>query len=487
MKNLSELVKGNPVVVGSIVVALLALVALFLFVRPSGTDFIAEMEKRKADEGKITQLMKTPWSVPGKKAEEPPTPITLTVNPAALEAISEVYKNMTTQYKSVFDKATAINHANHTPMIDGLFPESTQNSKQFVARSEYKAALQAMLGKPVSADKDAPRLNAGSPFPAERLEEELAKVTNKFLAGFFPRKTESELSETDRKRLNAQRQELAMKLVTDHAKRISIYAVEDEDSEEYPFHRGAWIKESNLPDMRDVWEGQMALWIQQDLVRAIAMANRNKDTGKLESVLNAPVKQLVGIRVFEGYVGINSTGSVGRLNEGREKNQTGGAAMELLQRADATKILDDVKNYNPDKPLPEAFNVSLTGRVGNAIYDVRHVQLSVIADYRQLPALFEAIGKVNFMTIINTHVSDVDEFPLLEAGYVFGQHDCVQVEMVIETIWLRQWTSALMPKAIKDELGIVEKPAEAAPGAPGTPASPGTPGAPAAPAKSNAP
>ena len=49
-----------------------------------------------------------------------------------------------------------------------------------------------------------------------------------------------------------------------------------------------------------------------------------------------------------------------------------------------------------------------------------------------------------------------------------------KVEMLIETIWLRQWTSALMPKEIKDELGIVEKPATA----PGTPAAatPTTPG-----------
>ena len=75
-------------------------------------------------------------------------------------------------------------------------------------------------------------------------------------------------------------------------------------------------------------------------------------------------------------------------------------------------------------------------------------------------------------------LDDVDEFELLNEGYVLGEYDCVHVEMVIETIWLRNWTSALMPKEIKDELGIVEKPADGA-AATTTPAAPVTPGVPA--------
>lgn len=130
-------------------------------------------------------------------------------------------------------------------------------------------------------------------------------------------------------------------------------------------------------------------------------------------------------------------------------------------------IIEEIKVHNPDKRLPEAFNVSMSGRVSNALYDVRHAQVDLVVEFRQLPTLFKAIGKTNIMSVLNVHIADEDEYEALQAGYVFGPHDCVRIQMLVETIWLREWTAPLMPQVVKDQLGIVPpKPGDPVPAKP---------------------
>jgi len=184
-------------------------------------------------------------------------------------------------------------------------------------------------------------------------------------------------------------------------------------------------------------------------------------------VLTAPIKHLLKIHIFDEYVGFDGSGGQGRVGQ-VANNQTQGPGMEFF-RPDTTRvIIEEMKSYNADQRLPEMFNVSMTGRVTNPLYDVRHAQVEVIAEYRQLPALFDAIGKVNLMTVLETHIEEIDEYDALAVGYMYGANDCVRVRLLVETIWLREWTAPLMPPSIKDKLGIVAKPVD--PAAPGTPA-----------------
>ena len=464
MKNVLELMKSNPIVVAAIAVAVLAIAALFVVVRPQGASFVAEMEKRKGNMSEIDQLMKTPVVIPPATPEAPPQTITLTVNSATNKALTQVYDNMRDQATTVFGYAAEVNRAHHKPLLDNLFPDTNDEGLRFSAKEEYVRQLKAMLGKPTVADKDAPRLNGSGPAASEMVDAGLEKVTNKFLGGFFPRKLETELTPEDTKRLAVLRSEEAMDIVKDHARRISIYAGTDEKLDEFPFDIGAWAREGSRPQMRDIWEGQMSLWIQQDIVRAISLANKpSREPGSVhteDTVVSAPVKQLVKIRVFDDYVGITGAGGMGRMSETGSKRLgpgTGGPGMEgFFRNTETTKgIIEEIKVHNPDKRLPEAFNVSPSGRVGNAIYDVRHAQVDLVVEFRQLPVLFKAIGKTNFMSVLNVHISDEDEYEALAAGYLFGPHDCVRIQMLVETIWLREWTAPLMPQIVKDQLGIV--------------------------------
>jgi hypothetical protein len=135
--------------------------------------------------------------------------------------------------------------------------------------------------------------------------------------------------------------------------------------------------------------------------------------------------------VTPGYVGIDTTGALtknGRLNPGTTTN-TGAR-------------------------LPNGFRMSPTGRRSNNIYDVVHAQLSLIVDYKQIVNVFEAFGKTNFMTVLKADITDIDEYKAMHDGYLYGDSDCVQLDMIIETLWLRDWTKRLMPQAIRERLSI---------------------------------
>ena len=110
-----------------------------------------------------------------------------------------------------------------------------------------------------------------------------------------------------------------------------------------------------------------------------------------------------------------------------------------------------------DTPLDEDFSVSHTGRRSNAIYDVRHVSVTLRIDSQRLTEFFEALSKVNFMTVLRVNMTDVDEYEALAEGFVYGNADVVELEVLIETIWLRDWTSQYMPNRIKSQLGILRE------------------------------
>ncbi|MFI4862024.1 MAG: hypothetical protein ACIAXF_15260 [Phycisphaerales bacterium JB063] len=122
--------------------------------------------------------------------------------------------------------------------------------------------------------------------------------------------------------------------------------------------------------------------------------------------------------------------------------------------------------YNPpivttlppaDQPIVDSFFFGPTGRFSNNVFDVRHVTLTLHIEWASLPLFFEQLRQVNFMTVLDMSVVDVDEYAMLADGYVYNS-DVVEVQMVIETLWFRDWTTELMPQIVKNALAVPETP-----------------------------
>jgi transposase InsO family protein len=75
------------------------------------------------------------------------------------------------------------------------------------------------------------------------------------------------------------------------------------------------------------------------------------------------------------------------------------------------------------------------------VYDVRLADVVFVADTAQLPAVFDALARQNFMTVTNVRLSSADAFAAARDGYLYGPAPVSQVTATVETIWLRDWTS----------------------------------------------
>ncbi len=103
-------------------------------------------------------------------------------------------------------------------------------------------------------------------------------------------------------RLQEARQSLARSLKNRRALRHRMYIDESDDSGGLSIHP---VAESEDPTAADVFEAQVQLWVQQEVLAAIARANeivlRGEPSGG-QNVLNAPVKHLVHLNVPEEFI-----------------------------------------------------------------------------------------------------------------------------------------------------------------------------------------
>jgi hypothetical protein len=100
-------------------------------------------------------------------------------------------------------------------------------------------------------------------------------------------------------------------------------------------------------------------------------------------------------------------------------------------------------------------SVSVTGRVSTDAYDVVPARLTLIVDASRIPDIFQAFAETNLMTVLDIDISEIDVWEELRRGYFYGSDaPVVRAELEIETVWLRSWTTPIMPESVKQVLGI---------------------------------
>ncbi len=410
------------------------------------------MAKRGSQIREFTQLRNQSVTIPARNAGEAPIELhPITYNPLTIKTLKDLVGGLKTELEQLQQQLVDRNQAGHEPMRSGILPDFATANRKYDAHDRYRKVLPAMLH--ASNDDEQthmPRLNAGMPPEMDKVAEEIQQKANDYrqdmastAGGDSSRTAESALSAQEIQRLNQRKKESLRRKLKERAQELNLYAQTDENAQGFPLQWSS-LRTANPPQPYEVWEAQLGLWIQQDILEAIAQANHVGEDGA--SVINAPVKRLISLQVVPGYVGLHTRGGV------------------LSGSGTATLPYQLPKDYKaPDEDeVVRNFLVSPTGRVSNPVYDVRHARLEIIADYQKLPELFDAISNVNLMTVVSCQIKDVDEYDAYKQGYVYGDADAVQVTLVIETLWMRQWTGPLMPDTVRQYLGMPkrEKPEE---------------------------
>lgn len=354
-------------------------------------------------------------------------------------------------------------------IAEGILPENTSTEAPVLvqhAKDRYAQLLQAPLADvnqmpattladimrsvdpslPVPMSSAMPYLRSGRPLPATTLEQimrDAAERRVEVLGG-------GKLTDDQHKQVVAVASGEVVKALQARAASLTMYA----DPDLLRRDMIPWTKQSGtvLYEMAPIYESQMEVWILRDVLESLARANRSASPDS--NVTNAPVKRLIELRVLrDGYVGLHSAG-VSQHPANAEAVDPGTAAPSATPVA-ATGVFNAFGAPRTDlppvtKPQPRNFAVSPSGRMSNAVYDVRHVRLDVVVDLARMDELFKAIADVNLMSVVDCSVADIDVNRDIRNGYYYGEsRSLARVSLTIETVWMRAWTTKYMPSVVR--------------------------------------
>ena len=232
--------------------------------------------------------------------------------------------------------------------------------------------------------------------------------------------------------------------------RIGLYRTRAEGA---PFYL---LFESLLPPVSNPQATEGELFVLQwkwRIIKEIVEAVRSINKGIVES---APVKQLISFEILDLPAPQEAAGG---SKQGRgARGGRGGSS----KSSEDKKIL--AGKYDPGKLAPVDFKESLTGRVSNPLWDVIRVKVKLVAETSKINEIINGFAKQNFISVLGINMTSIDNFGALTQGYVYGARPVTEVEFTLETVWLRSWTTEMMPDSIKRALKIEINKSSAMPG-----------------------
>lgn len=183
------------------------------------------------------------------------------------------------------------------------------------------------------------------------------------------------------------------------------------------------ITDSNQkPTMEEMWQAQVAMWIQEEVLGALARVNEQAAEELEEKdrwVAFLPVKHLLGLDITDDLV--NAQAGMG----GRGRSMSPGGPNDYFVTHSGPKV--DVLRFS--------------------------LELDLEAD--ALLQVIEELSRSGFYTLLN-----IDEFQAIQpgevqSGYIYGPRPAVHVEMTFEVCLLQNGPYLeLMPNVIKKERNI---------------------------------
>ncbi len=282
------------------------------------------------------------------------------------------------------------------------------------------------------------RANAGLPPTPADIADDIQRADGQFRLTQLFKNREDELTVEEQAQLRDHLQQVRLGRYSEVAKAVSFYG----STEQLAIPS---LNEMELPSLAEMFVWQWDQWIVRDILNALAAANDDS-----RNVLDAPVKRVVYLQVLDNPLSVqeeqssSSAGPAGfGVNRGPKPPDASGAP---------------ALSANPKAPVPLDYNASFTGRQSNPLYDVRDVALGLIVDIDRLPEVMDSIAKQNFFTVIDMDIESADPFEDVREGFMYGSDPVMRVSMLIETVWLREWTTEYMPDDLKTALGIALPP-----------------------------
>jgi hypothetical protein len=187
------------------------------------------------------------------------------------------------------------------------------------------------------------------------------------------------------------------------------------------------ITETNqTPTVDQMWYAQVSLWLQEQVIGALAKFNDEVAGGLPEEdrwVANLPVKHLVQIRMGN-YVGSGPAGGSGRRGASPGGDSAQGVALLTAEASSA-----------------------FTGRGSQDDVHVVRFLIELVVDARDILRVIDAISKSGYCTPLS--VKYVEEIAEPTSHFVYGSAPTVRLTLVYEACFLRSSYDKWLPDPVK--------------------------------------
>ncbi len=433
-----DLVKKNIL---SIIFGVVALIALIAWTWPLGS-IKAEAEQELNARAKVYSSMQSILSqqrtmpVTSLDGAEP-EPLGMFPTQKVIEWGRDITKRMAAEVQGVKDLAVRLNQR---PLLVPYSLPVPQPTMEFRFRDVYLRYL-----------TEFPQLvKAGTPPTQDdvtKAEQELWKSKyepNIVIRDGVPDPISQQLVTAE---FNSERAQLPDRVKMQKARSILFYI--QPTALDVSTHFTQQASAGSAPTPPAIWDAQLKVWIQNDIAQAIVDLNsRESKTG---SVIDAPVKQLVQIRVenLRGATAVRP-GSSSMGMGGMPPGGFGGPPPDYMMGGMGMDMGMGMGSSGPAAPE------TLTGRTANPLYDVVPFQVTIHIQADKLPDFLEELARNRFITPYQVVSMKSVNNVLLGAttNVVYGTAPVVEAVIAGEALLLRDWTVPLMPQEIKQSLGI---------------------------------
>jgi hypothetical protein len=435
-----DIVKKNIVSIILGVVALLCVVAVFIYPTPKYYESLrTDANARKAEYDKVKALVDQKRQLPilDPESTEPKELNTFPTRPVIDEG-ARLTKAVAQSSQGLMEEVVKINQ--HKLLLVGSLPAPNP-----VTGINFISAYQRRVNPPLPPEDRSGSiqneiLRAGMP-PSDTditraKEETKVRISRERLVWD---KGVAINQEQVNQEINSQLANLPDVMRSQAAKSCLIYMQPD------AINVNPTIVGNQPPDPVNIWNAQVQLWVQEDVCLALRALNSqpishtNGTSGPASSppvdVTESPVKHLYKLDVAPMF--------------------GAGAVMPVAP-----------VGADPNAPN---YAVSPTGRMSNALYDVVPFHLVVNVEVDKVPALLAELTRNRLITVRQVEsINPIDSAGEAAKGYIYGRKPIVQVALSGEELLLRQWTVPWMPEAVRKALNVTVP----TPGSTETPATP---------------
>jgi hypothetical protein len=409
MSNIMEVIKKNLISVISGVIAIAAIAVAFTMLSGEKDELNKELEARKSVHGSLSQLLNgnrtlpTVSITPDAQAEKLPR----FPSQKIIDQGDAMVKELEKASKEILEAAVKMNK--HELQEPGSLP-SPPPGMPYRFRESYQRFFPPPPTSPLQSQL-AKDLGAGMPPTPEEIRFKVEEKSNQIKKDrLIQTATGFNNSQQVQEEIAQMARELPRTLRDQIAASSRVYI----NPQTFTAHPQI-LAAAGAPTDVSIYEAQLMLWMQQDVVAAVNDANKDS-----KSIKDSVVKHLVRVTAMPSPI-----------------MPTGGTP-----------------SVDPDAPVPKEPAVSPTGRVCNGMYDVYHIQVEADVDAARLPDFLRAFGHNRFMTPLWADLRSVDLAMERAAGHDYGDKPVVNAKVQLEVLYLRAWDKPLMPKDVRAKFGI---------------------------------